>query len=144
MIAVSGIMMRLKVVKQEEDYFDIESDEDSSTLGHGVKVLKELISPWTGSGRLVCADSYFASVQTAETVYQECLKFIGVVKTAHRKFPLTHLQSIELQKRGDRVGLVRRKKEGEGDCDLLAFAWMNIERRYFIFPAQIYQKVCQT
>ena len=54
--------MRLKVVKQEEDYSDTESDKDSTTLGHGVKVLKELISPWTGSGRLVCADSYFASV----------------------------------------------------------------------------------
>ena len=107
MIAVSGIMMRLKVVKQEEDYFDIESDEDSSTLGHGVKVLKELISPWTVSGRLVCSDSYFASIQAAETMYQEGLKAIGFVKTVHRKFPLKYLQSIELQKRGDRVGLVR-------------------------------------
>ena len=38
---VSGIMMRLKVVKQEEDYSDTESDEDSTTLLHGVKVLKE-------------------------------------------------------------------------------------------------------
>ena len=31
-------------------------------------------------GRLVCADSYFASVQAAETMYREGLKFIGVVK----------------------------------------------------------------
>ena len=50
---VSGIMMRLKVVKQEEDYSDRESNEDSSTLGYGIKVLKELISPWTEAGRLV-------------------------------------------------------------------------------------------
>ena len=49
--------MRLRVVKQEEDYSDVESDEDSSSIGPGVKVLKELISPWTDSGRLVCADS---------------------------------------------------------------------------------------
>ena len=87
---VSGIMMGLKVVKQEEDYSDTESDEDSTTLGHGVKVLKELISHWTGSGRLVCADSYFASVQAAETMYREGLKFIGVVKTATRKYPMKH------------------------------------------------------
>ena len=33
---VSVIVMRLKVVKQVEDYSDTESDEDSSTLGHGV------------------------------------------------------------------------------------------------------------
>ena len=35
---VSVIVMRLKVVKQEEDYSDTESDEDSSSLGNGVKV----------------------------------------------------------------------------------------------------------
>ena len=122
---VSGIMMRLKVFKQEEDYSDTESDENSSTLGYGVKVLKELIPPGNGSGRLVCVNSYFASVQAAEKIYQEGLKFIGVVKTAHRKFKLKNLQSIELQKRGDRVGLVRRKKEGEGVCDILAFVWMD-------------------
>ena len=125
MIEVSGIMMRLKVVKQEEDYSDTESDEDSSTLGHGVKVLKELISPWTVSGRFVCTDSYFAYVQAAETMYREGLKFIGVIKNATRKYSMKHFQAIELQKRGDRVGLVRRKNEGEGECDLLAFAWMD-------------------
>ena len=37
---VSGIMMKLKVVKQEENCSDIESDEDSSTLGHGLKKIK--------------------------------------------------------------------------------------------------------
>ena len=58
---------------------------------------------------------------------------IGVVKTATRKYPMKHFQAIELQKRGDRVGLVRRKKDGEGECDLLAFTWMDRERRYFIY-----------
>ena len=66
---VSGIMIRLKVVKQEGDYSDTESDEDSSSIGHGVKVLNELISSWTVSGRLVCSDLYFASVQAAEIMF---------------------------------------------------------------------------
>ena len=44
---------------------------------------------------------------------------------------MKHFQSIELEKRGDRAELVRRKKEGEGECDLLAFSWMDRERRYF-------------
>ena len=35
-------------------------------------------------------------------------------------FPIKNKQAIELQKRGDRVGLVRRKEEG--DCGLLAFS----------------------
>ena len=87
---VSGIMIRLNIVKQEEDCSDTESDEYSSSIGHGGKVLKELISPCIGSSRLDCADSYFASVQAAGVMFQEGLKFIGVVKTAHKKFPLKH------------------------------------------------------
>ena len=61
---------------------------------------------------------------------QEDLKLIGVVKTATRIFPMKRLQAIELQKRGNRVGLVRRKEEG--DCSILVFALIDYERRYFI------------
>ena len=50
---------------------------------------------------------------------QESLKFIEVVKTVTKMFPMKHFQSIGIQKRDDRVELVRRKEEG--DCDLLAF-----------------------
>ena len=47
---VSGIMMRLKVVKQEEDYSDTESDEDSTTLGHGSSCLCRFIFCFCTSG----------------------------------------------------------------------------------------------
>ena len=63
-------------------------------------------------------------------VVQERLKFSGVVKTATNKHPMNHLKSIGIQKRGDRVCLVIR--ENEGYCDLLVFAWMDRERKYFI------------
>ena len=42
---MSGIMTRLKVVKQEDDYSDTETDDESTSLLHGVKKLKELMSP---------------------------------------------------------------------------------------------------
>ena len=61
---------------------------------------------------------------------QEGLTFIAAVKTATQMFPMKYIQSIVLQKRGDKVGLVRRK-EGS-DCDLLAFTWTDRERMYFI------------
>ena len=64
---------------------------------------------------------------------QEGLKFIGVVKTATKMLPMKYVQSIELQKSGDRVGLVRRKEEG--DCDLLGFTWMDRQRRDFIYSS---------
>ena len=36
---------------------------------------------------------------------------------------MKYLQAIELQKRGDRVGLVRKKEDS--DCDSLKFAWID-------------------
>lgn len=44
---------------------------------------------------------------------------------------MKHLQAIELQKKGDRVGLVMKKENG--DCDLLVFVWMDRKRRYIFF-----------
>jgi len=78
--------MRLKIVKEEENYSSTDTEEEGAVMLHGVKVLKELIGPWTGSGRLVCTDSYFVSVQAAEVLEQEGLKFIGVVKTVTKCF----------------------------------------------------------
>ena len=75
-------------------------------------------------------------------IEQEGLKFIGVVKTATKMFPMKHLQSIELQNRGDRVGLVRRKEEG--DCDLLAFSWNDRERKYLSAQVPAWRMANQT
>ena len=44
---------------------------------------------------------------------------------------MAHLASQELEKRGDRYGLVKRKTSPYG-CDLLAYVWMDQDRRYFI------------
>ena len=37
---ISGIMVRLKVVKEEDDYSSIDTEDDSTALLHSVKVLK--------------------------------------------------------------------------------------------------------
>ena len=67
---VSGIMIRLKIVKEETIYSSTDTDKESAIMLHGVKLLIELISPWSGSRRLVCADSYIASDQAAEVMAQ--------------------------------------------------------------------------
>jgi hypothetical protein len=46
-------------------------------------------------------------------------------------FPYKHLHNKVLRERGDTYGLVRRKNSNQ-DCDLLAFAWVDQGRRYFI------------
>jgi Transposase IS4 len=70
----------------------VEPARDPDVL-HGTSVLSYLVSPWSGTNRIVCADSYFASVQGAEHLLSMGLRFIGVVKTASRKFPMKALAS---------------------------------------------------
>ena len=97
----------------------------------GADVFMELVLPWVNTHRIVCADSYFASVTAAGLLYLNGLKYIGVVKTSTSKYPMAHLASQELEKRGDRYRLVKRKTSPYG-CDLLAYVWMDQYRRYFI------------
>jgi hypothetical protein len=51
-----------------------------------------LCKPWRGTGRIVIADSFFGSCQTAEWLMDELgLYCILAIKTGHRGFPKKHL-----------------------------------------------------
>ena len=54
-------------------------------------------------------------------------RFIGVVKTATKRFPMKALAEKELHTRGDRYGLVTM--DGYKKESLLAFVWMDRQRR---------------
>jgi len=58
------------------------------------------------------------------------LRFIGVVKTATKKFPMAYLSGIEMRERGEWKGVV--SKDEDGNPNMLAFCWMDRDRRYFI------------
>jgi hypothetical protein len=125
----TGIMICLKLVKTVREAHT-EQGEDVEGLNHGTKVLLQLVKPWYHSNRVIVADSYFASVECAEELLKRKLKFIGVVKTSHRRFPNHHLQRVELQQRGDRFGLVSHHEDGTPK--FLSFVWMDRDRRYFV------------
>ncbi len=76
----SGIMLRLELVTTAED--EKRRSDNQTHMAHGTAFARRLVTPWAGSGRVVCAVSYFASVQTAETIVDMGMKFIGVVKNA--------------------------------------------------------------
>jgi ribosomal protein L37AE/L43A len=98
---------------------------------HGCNVLYELVRPWAYTNATVVADSYFASVQAAIRLKQIGLRFIGTVKTATKQFPMSYLGNYELQGgRGDRHGVFSRDRES--GTNLMAFVWVDRERRYFI------------
>ena len=98
--ARSRVMLRLKLVEAAEEE-DAHTQDDDEGFPHGFKVLRFLSSPWAHTDRLICSDSYFASVTAVEELEKLGLRFIGVVKTATKKFPMAYLDSIDLEGRGD-------------------------------------------
>lgn len=128
----SGIMLRLKLVTTAEDEASLR-DVSSAHLPHGTIVLQQLVSPWSGTNRIVCADSYFASVTAAETLKSMGLKFIGVVKTSTKKYPMATLASLPVTNRGDQISYVNRNSDGT--LNMMALLWVDRERRYFICTA---------
>ena len=132
----SGIMLRLLLVKSRNSLFrrgtdSAEADDDES-LNHGTQVLKYLVQPWARTNRVVYADSFFASVQSARELYRMGLRFTGVVKTATKGFPYAQLSSKQFGGKGEWFGYFHDGDNTAMDPDMLAFGWVDRDRRYFI------------
>jgi hypothetical protein len=128
-----SIMMRLKLVKTAEEEATHQDVDPVNGMLHGTKILLFLVGPWLNSNRTTVGDSYFASVGAACALDDRGMGFIGVVKTATRRFPMAYLSNLEMQERGDRHGVVTRGANGV--TTLMVFVWMDRDRRYFIASA---------
>ena len=130
----SGEMIRLKIVKTAEaENANAVTDDDSNN--HGTNVLKFLVEPWVRMDCCVCADSYFVSVNAVTVMRTMGLHFIGVVKTAIKKFPMSYLSNLEFVHCGDNKGLVARGTDRQPT--MLSFVWMDWDRRYFVASASL-------
>ena len=87
-------MIQLRIVKSASNEEDQEDYEDS--IPHGTQVLKEILLSWSNTDRVFRLDSHFSSVPAAEELCKHGLRFIGVIKTATRKFPMVYLSNLEL------------------------------------------------
>ena len=94
-----------------------------------------LVEPWVRMDCCVCADSYFTSVNAVTVMRTMGLCFIGVVKTATKKFPMSYLSNLELVQHWDYKGLVA--KGSDGQLTMLSFIWMDWDHRYFIASASL-------
>jgi Transposase IS4 len=79
---ISGVMLKLKIVKLATHKPENPDPVSHGGIPHGGiphcgRVLMELVLSWSGSNRIVCADSYFASVPAALALRRIGLKFIG-------------------------------------------------------------------
>jgi hypothetical protein len=88
-----------------------------------------LLQFWTSAKCLiVCADSYFASVQAACRLFDLNFWFIGVIKTATKLFPKTYLQEVELPI----CGAVAALTAVHDRVELLVFVYCDLDCHYFI------------
>ena len=92
----------------------------------------ELVRPWANTDRVVVADSFFASVGAAVRLSDQYgLRFIGVVKTATKGYPMNLLGNVVLpQGKGDHYGVMA--KDEESGKSILAWVWCDRDRRYFV------------
>lgn len=128
----SGIMLLLEVVKSPDD--DSRRDIDDG-MPYGTAVTIRLVESWWYTQRIVCGDSYFASVETARVLWTMGLRFIGVVKTAHQGFPHSHLSATPMDGRGKWVSMTHHSDTCE--LDIGAVLWEDRERRYFVTTCEI-------
>lgn len=128
--ARSGVMLRLKLVKGTQ--VD-NNDAEDEIVPHGGMILYNLLLPWRGTGRLAVGDAYFASVATAHKLLSIDFKFIGTVKQCYRRFPMKVLSEQELQSRGSFCSMIH--KDDRGIIEMLALAWRDRSRHYFVSTA---------
>ena len=72
----SGVMLQLKLVKMAGDEVDNLMTDDTHSMLHGTKVVKELIKLWIDSGWTVYGNSYFASASCVEEMARIGMEFI--------------------------------------------------------------------
>eukprot|EP00750_Incisomonas_marina_P032334 INCI9141.2.p1 GENE.INCI9141.2~~INCI9141.2.p1 ORF type:complete len:417 (-),score=52.14 INCI9141.2:214-1464(-) len=103
----SGIMLVLEIMAPKEE---MQNREYAAALGAGTSLLLRLSKSLRNTGRVIVADSAFASVKSAvELKKKHGLYFLGLVKTATREFPKAYLQEADVEERGDSVVLTAKK-----------------------------------
>lgn len=101
----SDSMIHANVVKRVNEIKSIVQEQE---LNLSTAVPVQMPRPWPNSGRLVIADSWFASVSTAIHFFTLCMRFIGIGKNASSRYPEAELSSTILYERRRYVSIVSR------------------------------------
>ena len=126
----NGVMLQLELVKSKEETSERLYE---SLMQHGPATVRRLTAPWANYNRIICADSYFASVSAVQELLKVGLKFIGVVKGATKKFPMKVLSNFQLSGRFAHRTMV--SYNDNQDISMAAIVWADRDRRYVISTA---------
>ena len=99
-------------------------------MNHETAVTRRPIDPWIYTDRMVCADSYFASAETAWVPADNGTRLFGVVKTSPQSFPMKYLSEKPITKGDDHFSMMCKSEDDIKD--MVALLWVELERRYLI------------
>ena len=124
------IMLGLKLVKSAVETARI-SSQSHEALDHRTKILVDLCTPWNDKERIVCADSYYASVEASETLLEN-LRFTGVIKSCTKRFPMRYFNNQQLFEKGSYKKLISLRLSSGEQKDIAAVCWLDRTRRHFL------------
>lgn len=127
----SGMLTRLQIIKSADD----DNCNTTENMPRGTQETIELVRPWLGSWRLTCGDSHFASVRTAEIMYENGMFFEGCIKNATKRYPMKPLSETALEGRGDSLSMLSSFSHDSKEYRMAAVAWVDRNRRYLISTA---------
>jgi hypothetical protein len=120
----TGILTKLELMEGQERN---RLKPYAAQFGEGTGIVLRLPEQYTGTGRIIHADSAFSSVKTLLALKQKGLYFMGLVKTAHREYPKAYFEKWvkgEIHSRVPRRGEFRVLQSKEGTSDpFYAVCW---------------------
>ena len=114
--AESNIFLKLEIQEGAEA---MGKKEYVAEFGKSVGGLMRLVKDYANTVRVVVGDSAFASVAAAIALFKLGLYFIGLVKNAHRLYPMGHMKNHKFERRGD-THTCTTTKDG---VSLIAHTW---------------------
>ncbi len=123
----SGVMLFIEINEGKESTTPSYIKYKNKYKNHTALTLR-MVENWRGSRRVVCADSWFASVSTAVALKKDFgLYFIGMVKTAYSLYPKKFMEKKSLE-RGESVTLTTTVD----GVKLLAHKWQDKKAKTWI------------
>jgi hypothetical protein len=126
--AETGILLGLEVMEGSERQ---KQKKYHAEFGEGTAVLLRLVEPYVSSERTVVADSAFSSVKTLEQLHNRGLYFMGMVKTASKRYPKKSLE--EWYKEGQPRGTFKILQSNTNDgSPMYAMCWADRKAKTII------------
>lgn len=116
--------------RRQESRTEKKLQPEFQSLQRNTALFCTLVRPCFGPSSLVCGDSFFESVGKTEELHRCWPKFIQVVSTAHRKFPLSHTSQMPMSCRFQHRKMV--SKDSNCKVRMEEIVWVDKERRYFM------------